>query len=293
MLREIQALVIDDSTTMRRIIMSALRQTGLAEFVFAEAADGRDALDKFCPGQTQLLFVDMNMPRMNGLEFIRELRKRHADCPPAVMITAESNTERLKEAVREPGVAAFLLKPVDRDRLRSGLKTLIDSLPETSASCAVPHGECVPQAVQQILAKACGLQVNPVPVEAAIRRGEILLSIMSVVGAVQWSVELGFAQSAAQGVASRFAGSDVAPGGSEMGDAIGELSNIVGGRIKLLLSAREVAVNVSLPTVLWATNLQVLSQPRLKTAVAKSDFESEVGRLWSTVALGAVGGIVL
>ena len=112
MARKVQALIVEDSHSIRQMVMRALNQTGLAEFVFTEAEDGIDALEKYQPGQTQILFVDMNMPRMGGLEFIRELHARHTDCPPGVIITAESGKEKLMEALKETGVDAFLLKPV-------------------------------------------------------------------------------------------------------------------------------------------------------------------------------------
>ena len=57
--------------------MKALDLTGLAKFAFTEAEDGLDALEKYRDGDTDIVFVDMNMPRMGGLEFIRELHTRH------------------------------------------------------------------------------------------------------------------------------------------------------------------------------------------------------------------------
>ena len=159
MVRQLNTLIVDDSRTTRQMVMAALKQTGLAEFTFTEADDGIHALDQYQDGHTQLLFVDMNMPRMNGLEFIRKLRTQHKNCPPAVMITGESSTDKLTEAMHETGIDAFLLKPVDRDRLRTGLKTLIDSIPEPHGPSMVPNGECVSQALEEMLAKACKIEL--------------------------------------------------------------------------------------------------------------------------------------
>jgi CheY-like chemotaxis protein len=293
MARQINALIVEDSTATRKLIIGALKHAGLAEFTFTEAMDGVDALAKFQPGKTQLLLVDMNMPRLGGLDLIRELHKRHPACPPAVVITGETGTERIKEALNEPGVAAFLLKPVDRDRLRTGLKTLVDSIPESEGPCPVPHGECVPLALQEVLAKGCGLQLTAVPADAALRHGDVVLGLISIFGDVHWSVGLGFGRSAAQRIAARFAGSGTPLDGADTGDAIGELTNIVGGRIKLLLSAREVAVKSSFPTVISASGLQLLTQRRLRDAVAYAHFECPDGKLWTGVTLGLAGGIFL
>ena len=83
MARQINALMVDDSATMRKLVICALKQTALADFRFTEAADGVDALARLVPGEADIVFADLNMPRMNGLEFIRELRQRHKVCPPA------------------------------------------------------------------------------------------------------------------------------------------------------------------------------------------------------------------
>ncbi|HVP11828.1 MAG TPA: response regulator [Phycisphaerae bacterium] len=292
-MRQINALIVDDSATTRKLVISALKQTGLAEFLFTEAADGVDAMAKFLPGKTELIFVDMNMPRMSGLEFIRSLHKRHKICPAAVVITAESDRKRLKEIENEPGVAALMLKPVDRDRLRSGLKTLVDGIPERTGPCAVPHGECVPLALEEVLARACELKLTPAPVDESVTRGEVVLGMLSVFGGVHWSVSLGFASEAACGVASRFSSSEMESVDQDVGDAIGEITNIVGSRIRLLLAARDVTVKCSLPMVINASGLQILAPHPLKTVINHSYFQSPVGRLWTAVSIGATSGIVL
>jgi len=91
MAREIRALIVDDSRTTRKMVMTALDQAGLAKFDFTEAEDGLDALEKFRPDETEIIFTDMHMPRMDGVEFLRRLHSLHKTCPPAVMITGESS----------------------------------------------------------------------------------------------------------------------------------------------------------------------------------------------------------
>ena len=293
MVRRINALIVDDSPTTRKMVMSALRQTGLAEFNFTEADDGIDALAQYRAGQTQLLFVDMNMPRMNGLDFIRKLHAQHKQCPPAVMITGESSREKLMEALQETGLDAFLLKPVDRDRLRSGLKTLIDSIPETSGPSVVPNGECVPQAMQEMLGKACNLDLTPEPEDQSVRNGSIVLGMASLMGAVQWSVGLGFTRESAQAVASRFAGCEVPIDSPELGDAIGELTNIVCGRTKMLLSQRGLSADMSLPTVISASEYRMLVHRPGKTAIDHVHFNSPLGKFWTVVTVGLHAGMIL
>ncbi|UCE58925.1 MAG: response regulator [Phycisphaerales bacterium] len=291
MSRPLNALIVDDSTTTRKMIIRALEQTGLAEFSFTEAEDGIDALGKYRPGDTEAVFVDMNMPRMGGLEFIRELRSKHKKCPPLVMITAESSRELLAQAINESKVDAFLLKPVNRDRLQAGLRKLVDSIPERSGPCIVPHGECVRQAVQDVLAQACDLGLSVEEVEEAVPSGEVVLAMITLHGGVNWSVLLGFTRESAKAAASRFAGYEVPSDGPDMADAVGEIANIVGGRIKQLLSAKGLAASLSLPTVLGASGFEVLLQH--KSTVNYVHFDSPAGRMWTMVAVGMDAGMIL
>lgn len=293
MTRRMNALIVDDDAAVRKLIMDQLNQTGLAEFVFAEARDGIDALEKYRPDETEIIFVDMNMPRMGGIDFIRKLHSLYKSCPPAVMITAESDGGRLSDAAQEAGVEALLLKPVDKDRLRTGLKTLVASIPERSGVCAVPHGECVSEAMQYVIAKACDLQLTPEPPDEAVRSGNAMLGMISMVGDLQWTVVLGFARDAAEAVASSFAGSETSSDELELGDAIGEITNIVAGRIKTLLSSRGLAVSFSLPTVISTSGLRFLVQRTGTTAANYAHFHSPVGKLWTVVTVGIHAGMVL
>ena len=72
---KIRALVVDDSRSMRRIVMKGLRHAQLAEFDFQEAVDGDDALEKFNPEEYDIVFIDWNMPKMNGIDVVRKIRE--------------------------------------------------------------------------------------------------------------------------------------------------------------------------------------------------------------------------
>jgi len=283
--------VVEDSFTTRRLIMRALDQTGLADFAYTEAEDGVDALAKFRAGETEIVFVDMNMPRMNGIEFVRELHAQYRKCPPTVMITAEAGKDRLLEAISEAGVDAFMLKPVNRDRLFSGLKTLVDSIPARGAACAVPYAEYVPAAVREIVGEACHIELSLAPLEKPVLEGESCIGLLSLHGSIHWSVAVGFARSAAEAVASKFAGCDVSSNEADLGDAIAEITNMVGGRTKQHLASKGLGVNVSLPTVIGASGFRVLLQRKNTAAYAR--LESSVGTIFTMVILGIQGGMVL
>jgi two-component system, chemotaxis family, chemotaxis protein CheY len=302
--RTIKALVVDDCPVSRKVIIKALSGTGLATFEFTEAADGVEALDKYDPEATDIVFVDINMPRMDGIEFLRRLRSSQGYCPPAVLITAESDGELLAAAMNDSRADAILRKPVDIQRLQKGLKTIIGRLPDRAAGWTIPHGDCAAQAMQEMLTKVCHLTVVPEARKAqapaapfagagAAESRNVVFGVMAVSGELQWSVTLGFEQSAAEGVATRFAGCPVSFDDPDLGDAIGEISNVVVGYLKRLLSARGVQVAHSLPTVFSADRIRMLVQRGRSGSADRVDFNSEVGRFWISVTEGSNGGIFL
>jgi two-component system chemotaxis response regulator CheY len=126
---KLKALVIDDSRVMRGIIMQSLRRTGLAEFDFVEAADGVEAIEKFSPETIDIAFVDWNMPRMSGLEFVQRVRATtRADHVPLVMVTSEKTIGKVEVALGEAGANAYICKPFTVQELREKLSPVIGGL---------------------------------------------------------------------------------------------------------------------------------------------------------------------
>jgi len=101
-------LVVDDSVTMRRIIVNSLQRIGYSSTV--EAGDGQEALALFDSSITFVL-TDWNMPNMSGLDFARALRARaDGKSVPILMVTTRSMREDILAAV-EAGVNNYILKP--------------------------------------------------------------------------------------------------------------------------------------------------------------------------------------
>ncbi len=288
--RQINALILDDSEMTRKMIMKDLQATGLADFKFVEADDGVDGLEKFVPGCFDLLFVDMQMPRKDGIEFLLDLHAQHDDYPPAVMITSERSMDVLEQAV-DAGVKAFMLKPVDKERLARGLRKLIDSLPSREGESAVPHGEVVPLSFQQMLLQAAGVETQPAADEQAVRHGPIVFGSIAILGDIEWSVVLGFEQQAVEGLAEKFVGMPIPPDSPDMGDAVAEFVNIVAGEIKRQLNVRGVNGEISLPVVNAADSLKTIAQR--STTCEHKHFTCELGKCWTSVTVGMNPGLVL
>lgn len=113
-------LVIDDSLLVRRQVGNALRNLGYA---VVEAVDGLDALDKLeATEETHLIVCDVNMPRMNGIEFLERLGTRPLP-PPVVMLTTEGQPELIQRA-RSLGAKGWLIKPFKPEFLEATAKKL-------------------------------------------------------------------------------------------------------------------------------------------------------------------------
>ncbi len=112
-----KVLIVDDSSTVRQQVASALAPTGLEVL---EAENGIDGLAKLeANDDIALVFCDVNMPRMNGLEMIALLRRmqKHAELP-VVMLTTESQAELMQEA-KASGAKAWIIKPFKPELLAS------------------------------------------------------------------------------------------------------------------------------------------------------------------------------
>lgn len=118
-------LVVDDSVTMRRIILNALERIGYHDAV--EAADGHDALAKFDPS-ISFIITDWNMPVMSGLEFARAVRATPAgQAVPILMVTTRGAREDIVTAV-EAGVNNYILKPFTPSVLKEKIDRLLAGL---------------------------------------------------------------------------------------------------------------------------------------------------------------------
>jgi two-component system chemotaxis response regulator CheY len=119
----VRALVIDDSKAIRIILRKLLGELG---FEVDEAADGREALRRLdrSSGPFDLALVDWNMPEMNGLEFVREVRGRggHEDLT-MVMVTTETEASQVVRALAA-GANEYIMKPFSRDVLVDKLSML-------------------------------------------------------------------------------------------------------------------------------------------------------------------------
>lgn len=115
-------LIVDDSVSIRQIVGMSLRGAG---YNVIEAVDGRDALSK-CDGvKINLIISDVNMPNMDGIAFVTEVKKKPAyKFTPVIMLTTEGSEEKM-QAGKLAGAKAWVVKPFKAEKILNAISKLI------------------------------------------------------------------------------------------------------------------------------------------------------------------------
>ena len=112
-------LTIDDSASIRQMVAMTLKSAGLAVL---EAGNGAEGLTKATTNTVHAVITDLNMPVMNGLEFLRKFRQHPAGKGvPVILLTTESD-EELKRQARESGATGWIVKPFKQEQLLAVIK---------------------------------------------------------------------------------------------------------------------------------------------------------------------------
>ena len=119
-------LLVDDSGTMRAIQKRCLFKLGVAEGDIVEADNGQAGLNAFEAESFDIVLTDWNMPVMDGLTFLKEIRTRNKNIP-VVMITTEAERARVVTAI-EAGVSDYLVKPFTAESLNAKLEKWVPSV---------------------------------------------------------------------------------------------------------------------------------------------------------------------
>jgi two-component system, chemotaxis family, chemotaxis protein CheY len=116
-------MIVDDSSTMRKIIMRVLRQADIAVENILEAANGIEALEQLTSHpDLGLILSDVNMPEMNGIDLVKKVRENHdKEALPIIMVTTEGGQNMMDSAI-ESGANGYVTKPFTPDSIRSALE---------------------------------------------------------------------------------------------------------------------------------------------------------------------------
>jgi len=120
---ELKILAVDDSPTMRRIIINTLKRAGYNDVV--EATDGKDAIAKLKVEPITFVITDWNMPEMDGLEFVTTLRSStQFKGLPILMVTTRSVKDDIVEALKA-GVNNYIVKPFTPETLKQKIEQIL------------------------------------------------------------------------------------------------------------------------------------------------------------------------
>ena len=123
-------LAVDDSASMRQMVSYTLRSAG---YEVVEAADGLEALEYARDNAVDLVLTDVNMPRMDGITLVSELRGLETyRLTPLLLLTTESSPER-KQQGKQAGATGWMVKPFNPDQLLATLERVLGSRAATRA----------------------------------------------------------------------------------------------------------------------------------------------------------------
>ena len=115
-------LAVDDSPSMRKMVSFTLSGAG---FKVVEAVDGVDALEKAEAQQVDLVLVDQNMPRLDGIGLTKKLREHPRYKQTPILILTTESSDQMKQAGRDAGATGWLVKPFDPNRLIEVIQKVI------------------------------------------------------------------------------------------------------------------------------------------------------------------------
>jgi two-component system chemotaxis response regulator CheY len=115
-------LVVDDSASVRTVVGTALKGAG---YEVIQACDGKDALSKMTGDKIHMIISDVNMPNMDGIEFVKAVKQLPAyKFTPICMLTTESEASKMQEG-KAAGAKAWIVKPFQPPKLLSAVEKLI------------------------------------------------------------------------------------------------------------------------------------------------------------------------
>jgi two-component system chemotaxis response regulator CheY len=121
----LDVLIVDDSAAIRKILQRVLRQTDLPLGEIQEAGDGTEAVEILKTRSFGLILSDINMPQMDGLQLLAEIKKmEHLKNVPVIMITTEGGQGKVMEAV-QLGATGYVRKPFTADQIKEKLAAII------------------------------------------------------------------------------------------------------------------------------------------------------------------------
>lgn len=114
-------MIVDDSATMRKIVIRTVRMSGLEFGATEEAGNGKEALDKLQSTPVDIVLCDINMPEMSGLEFVKAARKLDSCKNTKIIMVSTESSEELINGVMADGANGYITKPFTPEKFQEKL----------------------------------------------------------------------------------------------------------------------------------------------------------------------------
>ena len=119
-------MIVDDSATMRKIIMRTMRMSGLEFNSTEEAGNGKEALEKLNKGPVDIILCDINMPEMNGMELVKKIRELGSCANTKIIMVSTESSQDLIDNVIADGANGYITKPFTPEKFQEKLSPFMN-----------------------------------------------------------------------------------------------------------------------------------------------------------------------
>ncbi|MBN1972268.1 MAG: response regulator [Sedimentisphaerales bacterium] len=119
-------MIVDDSATMRKIIMRTMRMSGLEFNEPQEAGNGKEALEKLSSGPVDIVLCDINMPEMNGMEFVKKARELSNCANTKIIMVSTESAQELIDNIIADGANGYITKPFTPEKFQEKLSPFMN-----------------------------------------------------------------------------------------------------------------------------------------------------------------------
>ena len=128
-----KVMIVDDSSIVRKVIIRTLGMTNISVDSIVEAENGQQALEKLRESWVDLVFLDINMPIMNGMDFMEKLRGDEVlKDTPVIVVSTEGSRDRINR-LSELGIKVYLRKPVTPESLTDAVEAVLADIQKGEA----------------------------------------------------------------------------------------------------------------------------------------------------------------
>ena len=119
-------MIVDDSATMRKIIMRTVRMSGLEFDRTEEAGDGNEALEKLNGGPVDIMLCDINMPEMSGMELVKKVRELDSCADTKIIMVSTESSQETIDGVIADGANGYITKPFTPEKFQEKLSPFMN-----------------------------------------------------------------------------------------------------------------------------------------------------------------------